>query len=96
MEIKNLLQKSKEIWGDEKLPLAQILVRLGKVYGDICRWERGAEKNKETHTDEELKKEFGNLIFASIKFCDELGYDPEECIRLAINCQEKYVVEGNK
>lgn len=96
MEIKNLLQKSKEIWGEEKLSLAQIIVRLGKVFGDICRWERNAAKNQDTHTDEELKKEFGNLIFASIKFCDELGYDPEECIKLAIECQEKYVAGGNK
>ncbi len=96
MEIKALQKKSKEIWGEEKLPLAQMLVRLGKVYGDICRWERNAEKNRETHTEEELKKEFGNLIFASIKFCDELGFDPEECIGLAIKCQEKYVASGNK
>jgi hypothetical protein len=96
MEIRELQNKSKEIWGDEKLSLTQILVRLGKVYGDICRWERNAIKDKETHTDKELKKEFGNLIFASIKFCDELGYDPEECISLAIKCQEEYVADGNK
>jgi hypothetical protein len=96
MEIKNLLQKSKEIWGDEKLSLAQIIVRLGKVYGDICRWERNASKDKAVNTDEELQKELGNLIFSTIKFCNELGYDPEECIDLAIKCQERYVADGNK
>lgn len=96
MEIINLLQNSKEIWGEEKLSLAQIIVRLGKVYGDICRWERNAPKDKDMHTDEELKKEFGNLILSSIKFSDELGYNPEECIKLAIDCQKKYVVDGNK
>jgi uncharacterized protein YabN with tetrapyrrole methylase and pyrophosphatase domain len=90
MEIKELLKKSKEIWGDEKLPLSQIIVRLGKVFGDICRWERNDIKNKEIHTDDELKKEIGNLIFSSIKFCDELDYDPEECVNLAIDCQKKY------
>ena len=90
MQIKELSQKSKEIWGDEKLPLAQIIVRLGKVFGDICRWERNEAKDKEIHNDEELKKELGNLIFSTIKFCGELGYDPEECIEPAIRCQEKY------
>ena len=57
MQIKELLKKSREIWGEEKLPLAQIIVRLGKVFGDICRWERNELKDQEIHTDEELKKE---------------------------------------
>jgi hypothetical protein len=96
MEIKELLKKSKEIWGDEKLPLAQIIVRLGKVFGDICRWERNAEKDRETRTDEELKKEMGNLIFSSIKFCDELGYDPQECVNKAIETQERYAKDKNE
>ena len=90
MEIKQLLDQSKEIWRSEKLPLAQIIVRLGKVFGDICRFERNAPKDKEDHTDEELKKELGNLIFSSIRFCDDLGYDPEECIKMAIDCQKKF------
>jgi len=90
MEIKQLLKIAKDIWGDEKLPLSQIIVRLGKVFGDICRWERNEPKDKEFHTDEELKKEMGNLIFSGIKFCDELGYDPEECINLAIECQKEF------
>lgn len=90
MEIKKLLERSREIWGDEKLPLSQIIVRLGKVLGDICRWERNEAKDNEIHTDDELKKEMGNLIFSTVKFCGELGYDPEECIELAIKCQERY------
>jgi hypothetical protein len=94
MQIKELTQKSKEIWGEEKLPLAQIIVRLGKVFGDICRWERNAVKDKSTHTEEELKKELGNLIFSGIKFCDELGYDPEECVNLAIEAQKEYSLKN--
>lgn len=96
MEVKQLLQKSKDIWGEEKLPLAQIIVRLGKVFGDICRWERNAKKDEGSHSDESLKAEMGNLIFSGIKFCNELGYDPEECIELAIKRQEKYVEEANE
>ncbi len=80
MEIKNLLKKSREIWGNEKLSLAKIIVRMGKVFGDICRWERNVKKDFDTHTDEDLKKELGNIIFSTIRWCDDLGYDPEECV----------------
>ncbi|HTW96907.1 MAG TPA: hypothetical protein VMD74_04600 [Candidatus Methylomirabilis sp.] len=90
MEIKQLLKQSKEIWAGKKLTLAQIIVRLGKVFGDLCRWERNAPKDAATHTDEELKKELGNVIFSTIRFCDDLGYDPEECIKAAIDCQKKF------
>jgi hypothetical protein len=90
MNIENLLKQSREIWGNEKLNLSQIIIRMGKVFGDLCRWERNAIKDQATHTDEELKKELGNIIFASIRWCDDLGYDPEECIKLAIDCQKKF------
>jgi len=90
MEIKNLLQEGKQIWGSEKLSLSQIIVRMGKVYGDICRWERDAIRDKNLHTDEELKKELGNIIFSTIKWCDDLNYDPEDCIKGAIDCQKKF------
>lgn len=90
MNIENLLKSGKEIWGDQKLTLSQIIVRMGKVYGDICRWERNAEKDKQTHTDEELKKELGNIIFSTIKWCDDLGYNPEDCINIAIECQKNF------
>ncbi|KKP57464.1 MAG: hypothetical protein UR51_C0017G0011 [Candidatus Moranbacteria bacterium GW2011_GWF1_34_10] len=96
MEIKELLEKSKSIWGDEKLNLSQIIVRTGKVFGDLCRWERDVKKDKETHNDYELKKELGNMIFSNIRWCDDLGYDPEECIKIAIDCQEKFVEENVK
>ena len=90
MEIKELSQQSREIWSDQKLNLSQIIVRMGKVFGDICRWERNAVKDKDVHTDDELKKELGNMIFCTIRWCDNLGYDPEECINLAIDCQRKF------
>jgi hypothetical protein len=90
MEIKKLLNESREIWGDKKLSLSEIIVKMGKVFGDICRWERGEIKDQKTHTDDELKKELGNMIFSTIRFCDDLGYDPEECIELAKDCQRKF------
>ena len=90
MEIKNLLEEGKIIWSGQKLSLGQIIVRLGKVFGDICRYERDAPKDKNVHTDEELKKELGNIIFSTIRWCDDLGYDPEECIQIAVDCQKKF------
>ncbi len=90
MEIKELLNEGKSIWGNQKLSLSQIIVRLGKVFGDICRWERDALKDKEIHNESELKKELGNVIFSTILFCDELGFDPEDCIREAIECQKRF------
>ncbi|PIR03745.1 MAG: hypothetical protein COV59_04735 [Candidatus Magasanikbacteria bacterium CG11_big_fil_rev_8_21_14_0_20_39_34] len=90
MDIKNLLQQGREIWGGQKLDLSQIIVRLGKVFGDICRWERDAPKDKNMHNDDELKKELGNIIFSTIRWCDDLGYDPEECLNIAINCQKNF------
>ncbi|EKD58903.1 MAG: hypothetical protein ACD_56C00034G0005 [uncultured bacterium] len=90
MEIKNLLSQSRDIWGDQKLSLSQIIVRMGKVFGDICRWERNAVKDEDIHTDNELKKELGNIIFSTIRWCDDLGFDPEECIREAIEAQKKF------
>lgn len=90
MEIKELLKQAKEIWGEKRCSLSEIIVRMGKVFGDICRWERKAPKDVATHTDEELKKELGNIIFSTIRWCDDLGYDPEECIDLAVKCQKEF------
>ncbi len=84
------MSQSRDIWGDQKLSLSQIIVRMGKVFGDICRWERNAVKDEDIHTDNELKKELGNIIFSTIRWCDDLGFDPEECIREAIEAQKKF------
>ncbi len=90
MEIKELLKLSREIWGDKKLTLSKIIVCLGKIFGDICRWDRNAIKDEAIHTDRELKKELGNIIFSTIRWCDDLGYDPEDCIKEAIECQRQF------
>jgi hypothetical protein len=90
MEIKTLLEQSKDIWGGEKLTLEQIIPRMGEVFGDICRWQRDAPKDRAIHTDEELEKELGNIIFSTIRWCEDLGYDPEECLKLAISCQKEF------
>jgi len=96
MTIKKLLALGQKIWKKEKLSLGEIIVRMGKVFGDICRFERNAIKDKDKHTDKELKKEMGNIIFSTIKWCKDLGYDPEDCINEAIKCQKKGARELKK
>lgn len=90
MNIKDLLATGKTIRWPQKFPLAQIIVRMGKVFWDICRRERNASKDAPIHNDEELKKELWNIIFSTIRRCDDLWYDPEECIKTAIDCQQKF------
>ena len=88
MQIKDLLQQSKEIWSGQKLSLWGVIVRMWKVFWDLCRRERNAPKDQKTHTDEELMKELWNIIFSTIRWCDDLGYNPEECIKKAMDCQK--------
>lgn len=90
MEIGSLLQQARTIWGENRLSLPQIIIRLGTVFGDLCRWERDATKDRSLHNDQELKKEFGNIIFSTIRWCDDLGYDPEECVNIAIESQREF------
>ncbi len=90
MEIKKLLELSKKIWNWQTLKLSDIIVRMWKVFWDICRFERNAPKDKHLHTAEELKKELWNIIFSTIRWCDDLWYDPEDCINIAIQCQKKF------
>lgn len=90
MNIQEIVSEGRKIRSNEKLTLSQIIVRMGKVFGDICKWERNAPKDAELHTDEELKKELWNIIVSTTRWCDDLWYDPEECIKLAMECQKKF------
>jgi hypothetical protein len=91
MNIKALLKQARKIWGPAPIVfgLDEIIVAMGVVYGDICRWQRD-----QTATDgasyNELEKELGNLIFSTIRWCDDLGFDPEKCINRAIQCQKDF------
>ncbi|MFH1427034.1 MAG: hypothetical protein ABIG60_00700 [Patescibacteria group bacterium] len=92
MEIRQLLKQAREIWGDDyKMSLAEIIIALGVVYGDLCRYERNALKDAQKHNINELRKELGNIIFSTIRWCDDLNLDPEECIKEAIKAQKKFI-----
>ena len=91
MEVKDLLRQAREIWGDDRMELRDILIRLGVDYGDLCRIARGADKDRALNTPDEVKKELGNILFSVIRWADDLGYDPEECVRMAIEAQKRFV-----
>ena len=90
MNIDDVLQKARQIWGDDKLTLEEIIVRLTVNVGDISRLAR--DKAEAGVLDEsELKKELGNTVFSLIRWCDDLGYDLKECLKLAAAAQRSYI-----
>ncbi len=93
MRLAEILEAERQIWGADKLTREQIAVRLGVVLGDICRETRAADKDRFLK-DEDLKKELGNLIASTVRFIDDLGFDPAECVALALAAQEKFAA-GN-
>lgn len=92
MDMRGMLQGGRDIWGDEKLSLEEILVRLNVVIGDISRLVRDRQEGAPmTDAGEaELQKELGNVIFSMVRWCDDLGYSPEECVELAMRAQAAY------
>ncbi len=83
-----MLSEGRKIWGDLRMSDQEIAIALGVVYGDICRCLRDGK------TEEELKKELGNIVFSTVRWIDDLGFDASECIELAMNAQDNFVKRG--
>lgn len=92
MTIEELLKEARQIWGDQKLSLDDILIRQGVTSGDLHRIAR-AQSEGNPIDETEIKKELGNVIFSFIRWCDDLGFTPEECIELAKQAQKRYVTK---
>ena len=95
--IGELLETGRNIWGNHRYRLGEIIVRLGVGFGDLCRLDRGGEpRTPEERVDwtYEVKKELGNIIFSTIRWCDDLGFDPVQCLALAIEAQRKFANSG--
>ena len=88
MSISELETEARRIW-PEKMGANAIVITMGVVYGDICRLVRDGNR-----MGADMEKELGNMIFSTIRWCGDLGFDPEECIRRAIACQEEFVKGG--
>lgn len=88
-DLDELLKEARLIWGKQKLPLSEIIVALGVVYGDICRWERDSKRGL-VPDEQELKKELGNIILSTVRWIDDLGFGHKECLELALQAQTKF------
>lgn len=95
MQIEKLLNEARNTWGNDKLTLAEIVIRMGVVLGDMNRLARDQQEGGTVNTLE-LKKEMGNTIYSMIRWCDDLGFDPQECINLAQQAQLAYVQKHKK
>jgi len=95
MEISALLDEARGLWGDEKLTLEEIIIRLNVVLGDLSRLARDRQEG-DTLDELQLKKEMGNIIYSMIRWCDDLSLNPEECIGLAKQAQLSYVQKRKK
>lgn len=88
MQLDDLLKQAREIW-PQPTSEQEIIVAMGVVYGDICRYVRDHHEGKQV--DElEPRKELGNLIFSAVRHIDDLGFNAEECLKLAIKANENY------
>ncbi len=105
--LQSLLAKAREIWGPDRLELPDIVVRLQVGVGDLARVARDFAKLRwsylppEPHRSgleqaayAELRKELGNLIFSTIRWCDDLGLSPEECVAAAMEAQQRFAESG--
>ncbi len=89
MNTDDLLEQARKLWPN-KATEQDIAIAMGVIYGDICRYVRDHAEGKEVDSTE-FKKELGNIIFSTIRWCDDMGYTPEECLGLAIEAHARYV-----
>lgn len=90
MTLENILAEARETWGNDPMVLAHIVAAMGVVYGDIARQAR-AQFEVGAINETELKTELGNIISSTVRWCDDLGFDPAECVRLSQEAQRHYV-----
>jgi len=89
MNLQQLLDEERSIWGSKKQNLEHIVICMGKTYGDIAKEARSHLEGGTVH-ETELKKELGNMIASTIRWIDDLGYSSDECLSLALAAQKAY------
>lgn len=94
IDIGHLREEARALW-PQKMSPEQILAALMVVVGDVARYMRDQAEGKPVN-ERELQKELGNLIFSTIRWCDDLGYSSYECLRLAQQAQHEYVAKQQR
>jgi|SRR6185369_16449761 len=92
--LSHMLELGREIWGPDKLSLEGIVVRLGVDLGKLARIARGADKDRQMLSADELGTAMGNIVFSMVRWCDDLGLDPVRCVELAVERQQKFAKEN--
>ena len=89
--------QARQVWGTEPLPLSEmvlwlrlsteVLARLSRDFPDrpMMASARDVDAGRI-----ELQRELGNIIFSTIRWIDDLGFDARECLDIAIKAQEKF------
>lgn len=90
----DVLRRARQIWGPQRLSLSEIVVRLMVNVGKLARFARAADKDLAYVSDDGLATAMGNIIVSMIRWCDDLGLQPDRCIKLALDCQEKFAREN--
>ena len=87
--IRDILAEGRRIWGDRSLSLGDALLHHAKVTGDLALlWRNRFQGHSIEPAD--MEREVGNLIVSWIRWADDLGLDPVDCIRAALAAQEQY------
>lgn len=95
MDLSGILAEARGIWGPRRNNLQTITNLLGVVSGDLCRQAR-AQAEGRTVDKVSLKKELGNLIVSTVRWCDDLGFDVEDCVKVALGAQRAYAAKLTK
>lgn len=88
-----LLETGRDIWGDSETRCEDLPIRLAVMVGDIARVVRDADEARAPVDQDEIAKELGNFVLSAIRWADDLGLDPVECIELAAEAQRRYVAK---
>jgi hypothetical protein len=86
MTLAQVADLGQSIWNDH-MSLDQIVIALGVVYGDIAR----AARDWPPACEQDLRRELGNLILSTARWCRHLGFEPDDAVREAADAQRAWV-----
>ena len=101
LSIRDVLNAGRDIWGEERLDLEGVIVRLGVNMGKLCRVARGADKDYHGLDREEGRRRdtalvMGHTIVSLIRWADDLGIDVTKAVVEALMLQANFAAENTR
>jgi len=101
LSVAGVLSAGRAIWGDERLGLSEVIVRLGVNVGKLCRVARNASKDyrgveADVARARDLELAMGHLIVSLIRWADDLDIDVEEAILQALFAQHDFAKKNER